>query len=285
MKTFNLVLSGGGVKSYAHLGVYKYLFEENIKFDEIVAVSGGALIAPFIALRKDPDWVINLFKKTRLHKIIFPFWFVPDKFELLFYQPSTKKVGEWVEKQFTESELKTIKNTNTLHIMATRKPIKEGEEAAYVDMLKIASLKDAISASCAISGIFKAHQVEDGCYVDGVHWNNAPIFFDFKDPSTPLIAVNLGYTALPPEPKGRVSKIFRGYEISSFAKFQEDLKRWDVEKTCKKRGELFVIKPAVWNVNALDFDLTDSEVENLIEAGYKAMKGTQLVVSPSSLLA
>ena len=31
----NLILSGGGVRSYAHLGVYKYCFENKIKFGEI----------------------------------------------------------------------------------------------------------------------------------------------------------------------------------------------------------------------------------------------------------
>ena len=73
MKTYNLVLSGGGVRSYAHLGIYKYCFENGIIFNEITAVSGGALIAPFVYLRKHPDQVIALFKKEKIHKLLFPF--------------------------------------------------------------------------------------------------------------------------------------------------------------------------------------------------------------------
>ena len=94
MQIFNLVLSGGGIRSYAHLGVYKYCFEQRITFNEIVCVSGGALIAPFVFLRKDPDDVIKLFKKEKISRKLFPFWFIPNTFECLFVMPDTLKLGE-----------------------------------------------------------------------------------------------------------------------------------------------------------------------------------------------
>lgn len=277
MKSYNLVLSGGGVRSYAHLGVYKYCFENNIHFNEIVAVSGGALIAPFIQLRKNLDEIIKIFKEAKLHKILFPFWFVPDKFEFLFYQPSTIKIGEWIEKQFTNNELQMIDN---LHIMATKNPLC-GLKAMFTDMLKITDLKNAISASCAISGIFKEHKIGDCTYIDGCHWNNCPIFFDFENNSLPLVAVSLGYPGLLEKESGRFSKIMRGFEIASYARVQEDIKRWDFEKSCGKRGDLFVVNPSVWNVRSLDFDLSDFQIDEIINSGYRAAK---LTISKKEIL-
>ena len=271
MQKYNLILSGGGVRSYSHLGVYKLLYENNIQIDEIVSVSGGSLVAPFIYLKKSPKEVIEIFKRAKLHKLLFPFWFVPNKFEFLFYQPSTLKLGEWLENQFSISELNQIKSSEKLHIMATKNPLC-GIKAMYPNMLKITDLKNAVAASCAISGVFKEVKVDSCTYLDGGHWNNCPIFFEFKDSFVPVIAVSLGYVGLKEKEGGRISKIIRGFEINSYARVQEDIKRWDFEKTCGKRGELFVIEPPVWNVNSLDFDLKEWQIEDMVEIGYRAAK-------------
>lgn len=275
MPTFNLVLSGGGVRSYTHLGVYKYCFENGIEFDEVVGVSGGSLIAPFIFLRKNPNEIINLFKSAKLHKKLFPFWFIPDKFEILFFEPSTYKLGDWISKQFSSDDLNKIQNSNKLHIMATKNPLC-GIKAMYTNMLKITDLKNAIAASCSVSGIFKEHKVGDCTYIDGCHWNNCPIFFDFQNNSLPLIAISLGYPGLLEKDSGRFSKILRGFEIASYARVQEDVKRWEFEKSCGKRGDLFVINPPVWNVRSLDFNLAHWQIDEIIEAGYKAIKEIML---------
>ncbi len=271
MQKYNLVLSGGGVRSYAHIGVYKYCYENNIYFNEIVSVSGGSLIAPFIYLRKDPKEIIQLFKEAKIHRLLFPIWFVPNTFECLFVQPSTLKIGKWLEERFTKDELDSINSSTSLHIMATKSPVC-GTKAMYTNMLKITDLKNAVAASCAISGVFKEHKVGPCAYIDGGHWDNCPIFFNFEDNCKPLIVSNLGYTGLVEKAGGRISQIIRGLEISSFARVQEDIERWYFEKDCKKRGELYVINPPVWNVKSLDFNLKDFQIEEMIKAGYNAAK-------------
>lgn len=269
MQTFNLVLSGGGVRSYAHLGVYKYCFERGITFNEITAVSGGSLIAPFILLKKDPKELICLFKNARLDKLLFPIWFIPDKFEFLVLEPSTYKLGKWIEGQFSRSELSEIASSKKLHIMATRNPLC-GTSAMFVDMMEITDLKNAISATCAVSGVFKSHKVGDCTYMDGGHWYSCPVFFDFKETKLPLIAISLGYPGLLEKEGGRISKVIRGLEITSYARVQEDVKRWEFEKTCGKRGDLFLISPKVLNVRSLDFGLSDFQIDEIISAGYRA---------------
>ena len=289
MKKFNLVLSGGGVRSYAHIGVYKYCFEAGIEFDEITCISGASLIAPFIALRKNPADIIELFKKEKISRKLFPFYFVPDKFECLFFQPSTYKLGVWLEKQFTPQELAMIETRSRdegtsplLHIMATRNPIC-GTKVLYTDMLKITDLKNAVAASCAISGIFKEHKVGDCTYIDGGHWNNCPLFFNFENSFLPVLGVNLGYVGLKDESKGRISKIIRGFEINFFARVQEDIEKWNFEKSCKKRGELIVVNPTVWNVGSLDFNLKEWQIDDMINAGYNAAKEKLAIKNPPTL--
>lgn len=271
MKLYNLVLSGGGVRSYAHIGVYKFLYEEGIEFDEIIGVSGGAIIAPFIFLRKKPNDIINLFLKEKIHHLLFPFWFIPNKFELLIAERSTQKLGDWIENKFTNEELGFIKNSNRLHIMGTCYPTK-GCGTSGIDMLNITSLKNAVAASCAISGIFKAIRIGDFSYIDGGHWNNAPIFYDFKNSCSPLLVSALGYTGLCLHEGGRISKLIRSFEIASYARLKEDVEQWEFEKNCKQRGDLILIKPPVWDINSLDFNISESQIETLIENGYNACK-------------
>jgi len=267
MRTFNLILSGGGIKSYTHLGVYKYCFERGVKFSEIVGVSGGAVMAPLMYLERQPDSLIYLFKKAKLHKKLFPFWFMPHKFEFLFTQPSTIKLGRWLEEQLTQAELNKVQNTTRLHIMATQES-NNGGEHPYVNMLRIARLKDAVASSSAISGLFKAHKVGKDHFVDGSHWSNVPIFFNFKNPGLPVLAVNLNYYAPFDESKRRISKIFEGRELSSYARFEEDVKRWDSEK----REDLHLVTPPLQNIDPLKLDITDKEFDELIDIGYNAAK-------------
>jgi len=68
-----LVLSGGGTRGFAHLGVIAALLEKDIKPDVISGVSAGAIVGAFIAAGKSPEEILAIFKKgsffkyTKLH--------------------------------------------------------------------------------------------------------------------------------------------------------------------------------------------------------------------------
>jgi NTE family protein len=49
-----LVLSGGGTRGFAHLGVIDALLEKGIKPDVISGVSAGSIVGAFIAGGKSP---------------------------------------------------------------------------------------------------------------------------------------------------------------------------------------------------------------------------------------
>ena len=64
------VLSGGGVRGFAHLGVIKALQEVGISPSEISGTSAGAIIGAFLADGFTPDEIKELFL-TKLNLNVF----------------------------------------------------------------------------------------------------------------------------------------------------------------------------------------------------------------------
>lgn len=68
MKTFGLVLSGGGVRALAHAGMLKALDEHHLRPAAISGTSGGALVGALYASGKTPEQLLDFFKQTPLFK-------------------------------------------------------------------------------------------------------------------------------------------------------------------------------------------------------------------------
>ena len=64
MNTIGLVLSGGGVRGFAHLGLLKVMDELNIKPFAISGVSTGAIFGALYAAGKTPDEIISIAKRN-----------------------------------------------------------------------------------------------------------------------------------------------------------------------------------------------------------------------------
>ncbi|MCG6187043.1 patatin-like phospholipase family protein [Maribellus maritimus] len=68
-----LVLSGGGTRGFAHLGIIAALYEKGIVPDVISGTSAGSIVGAFIASGKSPKEILSIFKKgwlfqyTKLH--------------------------------------------------------------------------------------------------------------------------------------------------------------------------------------------------------------------------
>lgn len=58
----NLVLSGGGVKGIAYLGVYEFIIEKQITFDNVYATSIGSFFAVVMLLKLSPDAVYRMIR-------------------------------------------------------------------------------------------------------------------------------------------------------------------------------------------------------------------------------
>ncbi len=54
-KKISLNLGGGGMRAFAHIGVIRCLKEENIPYDMIIGISGGAIVGAIYSLTQDID--------------------------------------------------------------------------------------------------------------------------------------------------------------------------------------------------------------------------------------
>ena len=71
MKT-GIVLSGGGIRGIAHLGVLKALADAGLKIDRISGTSAGSIVGALFAEGHDAETILYAFLKTRLSKFIRP---------------------------------------------------------------------------------------------------------------------------------------------------------------------------------------------------------------------
>ena len=68
-KKFGLVLSGGGARGFAHIGVLRAL-DGKLRPDFIAATSMGAVVAALYAARLDVDWVDHVLRDFSSRKAI-----------------------------------------------------------------------------------------------------------------------------------------------------------------------------------------------------------------------
>jgi NTE family protein len=67
-----LVLSGGGARGFAHLGVIKGLLEQGFEPQKISGVSSGAIVGALFSEGYSPDQIMEIFLATKLYKFIRP---------------------------------------------------------------------------------------------------------------------------------------------------------------------------------------------------------------------
>lgn len=177
-KTVALVLSGGGARGIAHIGVIEELEKRGFTIVSITGTSMGALVGAVYALGK-----MELFKK---------WMFSLDKI----------KVFNLVD--FTFSTQGLIKGDRVLNAMKEFIPDINIEElsipyaAIAVDLLKkeevvftSGSIYEAIRASISIPSVLTPVKKDDALLVDGGVLNNIPVNHARRFPNDVLMAVNV----------------------------------------------------------------------------------------------
>jgi NTE family protein len=159
MKT-GLVLSGGGARGIAHLGVLKALEELNIKIDEISGVSAGAIFGAFYAAGQSVSEIDKMISAAKF-------------FDLMNFRIG--KPGFFNSKSF-----RTVLEKN-LHIQefeALKIPLTIAAtdyKNAEIVYFKTGNLIDAVVASSSIPIIFEPCLIDETYYVDGGLLNNFPV--------------------------------------------------------------------------------------------------------------
>ena len=159
-KNVGLVLSGGGARGAAHIGVLHALNENDIYPSHISGPSAGALIGALYCAGFSPIEILELSKNNTFLKIF--------KIGLI-----NKSLTEMTHlKEFLHQVIKndSFENLKTpLHISVTNL------NSGTYEIISKGMLIDSILASCAIPLLFKPVAMNGNLYVDGGVLNNLPI--------------------------------------------------------------------------------------------------------------
>lgn len=177
-KKFVLSLGSGGLRGYIHLGVYKALFENEIKIDAIYGTSIGALIGAFISEGWDPDRLIELALK------ISPLDLVDITLPRNGYILGNK-LSSYIKTYIKASKIEDL--PIPLTIVATR------TQTGEVEYFQKGPLPECIQASSSIPNVFRPVKIQGIEYLDGDLCSPVPIRKAREDfgKNAVILAVNI----------------------------------------------------------------------------------------------
>ena len=243
-----LVLSGGGARGFAHLGVVKALNERGIYPDIISGVSAGAIAGVFLADGQDPENILGQ---------------LTEKGILDYSSIRLPKTGllslEGLKKELeTKISVKNLKDLKT-PLIVTASNISE----AKVEYFDKGPINKLVIASSSIPVIFSPVTIGKSVYVDGGLYDNLPV-----KPLLGKCKKIIGVHINPIHPESNFTNLFkiasRAFHLSVHATLKESIKNCDLfiepDKLyeyemfeAKKAEELF--KVGYEYVSSMDIDL------------------------------
>ena len=173
-----LVLSGGGARAYAHLGVIRALSEANIPIDFVAGSSMGGIIASSMAMGWDMDTI-----EDRIHKCFVTTNPLSDYTFPLQGLVRGRKVEEMLKNTFGNMQISDLwlpffcVSTNLTNAMG--------------HIHDQGDLSEALRASISLPGILPPVCKPEGLLVDGGVINNLPVIEISKNCHGPIIAVDI----------------------------------------------------------------------------------------------
>ena len=266
-----LALGGGGARGLAHIGVLRVLEREGISFEVIGGTSMGAIVGGSYAQRPEVATLLsNLERYFTDH----------EEDETLI----KKKVGEYSGNRLSRftSSLSyynfLLRNPDTssvldgdilyrlVNALVTEGPIQETSirfAAVAVDILSGAvaildrgPIREAVSGSSSLPGVFPPIEWQDGLLVDGGVSHVVPVPQVNVLGADKVIAVDVSrdIQSITPPRRG-VDLLYRLHSVTKYHLKQQDLSRAD-----------YVIRPQVQDFEWFEF----SEYETIIERGVSA---------------
>jgi len=160
VKSVGLVLSGGGARCAAHLGVLKALDELDIKVSALSGVSGGAIVGALYAAGNSPDVILEVLKNIAYFGIAEFAWFKNGLFTM---NALRNTLGDMIGRDNFEDLKIPFYVTATDITMGNSMVFSKGE------------LFSMVVASASIPVIFEPVLYDESQLVDGGILNNLPV--------------------------------------------------------------------------------------------------------------
>lgn len=241
-----LVLSGGGTRGFAHLGVIDALLEKGIKPDVISGVSAGSIVGAFIAGGKSPQEIMETFKKG---------WFFKyTKLQIplngLLKLDGLKEIIE------REIDFKNLEDSPLpFHIAVAN--LNKGK----VEYKNSGPLGQTVLASSSIPVLFAPVKLDNQFYVDGGLMDNIPIE-PIKNDCEQIIVVNIA----PLNPREKFKNLIQIASRTFYMSVNANM------NLVQKHATVF-IEPE--GIDKYDI-LTRTHADEMYELGYNSMKKIEL---------
>ena len=271
-----LVLSGGGAKGYAHLGVLRVLEKEDIKIDYIAGTSIGALVGTLYSIGYSIDEIEKVLDNLNIESFLESGADLTgldlDKKETLkkysFYINFDNELNYSLPKGLRETEelylvvknlLKNYENTKNfnnfpipLRVVATNLNTGETKSFSEGDIAKV------LTASMAIPTIFEPVEVNGALYVDGLVSRNLPVEEAYDMGADLVIASDVGTPVVKKD----------NYNILSVLNQMIAIQSSYITKDSKEKATV-LISPDIKNISATD----TTKRKDLIDLGEVATQG------------
>ena len=288
-QSVGLVLSGGGAKGMAHIGVIRVLEENNIPIDYIAGTSIGAIVGGLYAAGYSPDEMEALFKSDDFY-----FWStgrIQKDYRYYFKMPEEDPGWIDIRVEKKNDKLKLLPPTNIIPeeqmdfafmelLTSTNAACKYDFDSLMVPFFCVATdvnksepailrkgdLGAAIRASMTVPLYFKPIEIDGNLLFDGGIVNNFPHDI-MKETFKPDIIIghkvaNDKKTAEPDDLKGQISNI-----VMRPTNFDIDVK------------EGIVLETLFENIGLLDFDKIDLAVKDGMKTTYNSIDSIRHLIS------
>ncbi len=271
-----LVLSGGGAKGFAHIGVLKVLEKAGVRIDYIGGTSMGAIIGALYASGYSADELDSIVHSHDFNILMQDI--VPRRAKSIYQKEFTEKYalslpiykgsvqlptalskGQNVFNlllQLTEN-VHTVRNFSNLPIpfFCVATDLENGKQK----ILESGFLPEAVRASGSFPTLLDPVKIDDKILVDGGVVNNFPVDIMKQKGVDVIIGVDVQDKLKNIETLNTALDIV--FQIVNFQIYRED-------KTKVAMTDVY-IHPDIANFNVISFDLAESIIKNGVEAAEK----------------
>lgn len=237
-----IVLSGGAVRGFAHLGVLKALHEAGVVPDVISGVSAGSIVGAFYADGYEPGEILEIFEQKKFYNLV----------NVLFKKSGLLEIKGLKKLLKNNLRAKTIEELKT-PLVVTATNLETGDPEYFSK----GNIVDVVVASSSIPVLFKPQKLDGKMYVDGGLTNNLPLE-PIEKKCKQLIGVNVSPLEDTPNLKGLKNIAVRSFQISIASTVNPKRNSFDIYIEPQELS-----KYGYFNLN---------ESRNLFEIGYDTAK-------------
>lgn len=249
-KKVALVLSTGGARGIAHIGVIEELIRQKYSISSIAGCSMGAVIGAAYAsghwdeckeiLRNINNMTIFQFIDLRLHRkgII-----------------GGVKLYKKMEQIFSDVKIEDL----TIPYTAVATNILNHEEVVFNQ----GKIIDALRASISLPFIFKPYEINNMCLIDGGILNPLPLNRVTRTTDDILIGVSVGEKKNAPNINNKISILMDSATM---------LVQTNIKKNCKENKPDLIIEVPVGDYSVLNFKKYTEFVREGVKATQKALQ-------------